>query len=851
MVPHTWPRDNVIARVCSCSGPVFFISKNKIRVIIANIRHLIFKLVIIGLILGFLGGGVGLLWLANLEIPSFESFAERIVSKSTKIYDRTGKILLYDIHDSVKRQVVPFEQISKDIKNATIAIEDDQFYQHGGIQPSAILRALWADLSSASARQGGSTITQQLVKNSLLTKDKSWTRKFKELVLAIKLERQLSKDEILTHYLNEIPYGGSIYGIEEASQTYFSKSASDLTLAESAYLASIPKAPTYYSPYGSHKADLDTRHTVVLKRMADLGFITKEEREKALGEKVTFLPPSKQGIRAPHFVMWVRDYLEEKYGAEALSFRGLKVTTTLDWTLQETAENIIKQYAKDNLAKYQAQNAGLVAIDPKTGEVLVMVGSKDYFNTDDEGNFNITLAHRQPGSSFKPFAYAEAFNKGFAPETTLFDLPTQFDTTCQNNNGNCYQPKNYDGTFRGPISLRNALAQSINIPSIKVLYLAGLQDTLNLAKSMGIQSLGKAGQYGLTLVLGGGEVSLLDMTSAYGVFANEGVRLPYTSILKVEDDTGKVLEEFTPRPREVLPANTARLISDILSDNPARTPIFGASSPLHFPDRPVAAKTGTTNDSKDAWILGYTPSLVAGAWVGNNDNTPMERQAAGWIVAPMWHSFMAEALKNKTVENFTKPAPLNPDLSPVIRGFWQGNKNYFIDKISGKLATEYTPAEQKEERVLTQVHSILYWLDRQNDSQFHLWETPVRNWLATQNLVEQTEANIPTAIDDIHRPEFQPNLIVTSPNSQQVYPANSNIAFTSQYTGHFPLGQLEFFLNDQYLDSVKTAPFNFSFKPSDSANLKEKNTLRVVVRDVVGNRKEISIPLSLTGISEN
>lgn len=787
--------------------------------------------------------------MANVEIPSFDNFTERVVSKSTKIYDRTGKILLYDVHDSIKRQVVPFDQISKNVKNATIAIEDDQFYQHGGVQLTAILRAFLANLGAGAARQGGSTITQQLVKNSLLTKDKSWTRKFKELVLAIKLERQLSKDEILAHYLNEIPYGGSIYGVEEATQTYFGKNASDLTLAEASYLAAMPKAPTYYSPYGSHRQDLDTRHNVVLKRMAELGFITKEEQAIASREKVVFLPPSDYGIKAPHFVMWVRDNLEQKYGGAALNSRGLKVITTLDWPLEEKAENIVRQYAKDNLAKYQAKNAGLVALDPKTGQVLVMVGSKDYFDTAEEGNFNITLAHRQPGSAFKPFAYAEAFNKGFTPETMLFDVQTQFDTTCNDVGGSCYKPRNYDGNFRGPISLRNALAQSINIPSIKVLYLAGLADTLDLAKRMGIESLGNANQYGLTLVLGGGEVSLLDMTSAYGVFANEGVRLPYTAILRVEDDTGKVLEEFSPRPREVLPINTARLISDILSDNEARTPIFGANSPLRFSDRTLAAKTGTTNDSKDAWVLGYTPSLVTGAWVGNNDNTPMEKQAAGWIVAPLWHSFVAEALKDRPVESFTKPEPTSTELPPVMRGFWQGNQSYFTDKISGKLATEYTPPELQAEHVLTQVHSILYWLDRQQDPQFALWETPVRRWAAAQNMKEETDADIPTAIDDVHRPEFQPTLGVSSPDSSHRYPAGSLITFRSRYSGRFPLGQLEFFLNDQYLGSVKSAPFDYSFVPNDSPNLREQNTLRVVVRDVVGNRNDITVPLLLSGIN--
>ncbi|MCC6290659.1 PBP1A family penicillin-binding protein [Candidatus Nomurabacteria bacterium] len=767
------------------------------------------------------------------------------MAKSTKIYDRTGEVLLYDIHDTVKRRVVPLEQISKNVKNATIAIEDDQFYQHGGIQVSAIFRALLANLGAGTKQQGGSTITQQLVKNSLLTQDKSWSRKIKELVLSIRLEKKMSKDEILGHYLNEIPYGGNIYGVEEAAQTYFGKSALDVNLAEAAYLAAIPKAPTFYSPYGQNRDKLDERKDVVLARLAELGFITEAEHRQALAEKVTFSSSTERGIKAPHFVIWVRDYLENKYGIEALNSRGLKVTTTLDWPLQAAAEKIVAETAEENAKKFNAKNAGLVAIDPKTGQVLVMVGSKDYFNTEDEGNFNIILAHRQPGSAFKPFAYAEAFKKNFTPETMLFDLETQFDTACQNG-GNCYKPVNYDNKFRGPMSMREALAQSINIPSIKTLYLAGINDTLALAKNMGITSLGNANQYGLTLVLGGGEVSPLELTSAYGVFANDGNRLPYTSILKVEDDTGRILEEFTPHPREVLEPNIARLISDVLSDNKAKIPSYGANSPLFFPNREVASKTGTTNDYKDAWIVGYTPSLVVGAWAGNNDNTPMEKKVAGLIIVPMWRNFMDVALEKSTVENFPDPEPASTESLPLMRGFWQGSHGYFTDKISGKIATEYTPVELREEHVLTQVHSILYWLDREDDPQFPLWEEPVRRWVSEKGIVEQTDSAIPTAIDDIHRPEFEPKIKILNPSPSEIYAPEQQVTIRGSYVGHFPIGKLEFFLNDQYLGQSERAPFDFTFIPKYTSPLKPVNELRIVAHDSVGNRSEIKAPLSLS-----
>lgn len=808
------------------------------------IRELILKIVLVGVILGLLAGGGLLLWVSTLEMPSFDSFSERVVAKSTKIYDRTGEILLYDVYKDVKRQIVPFENISKNIKNATLAIEDNEFYQHAGVKPFSILRAFLVNLSAGENLQGGSTITQQLVKKALLTDEKLWTRKIKELILSLKLEKQLNKDEILNHYLNEMPYGGSIYGVEEASQAYFGQSAAELGVAESAYLAAMLKAPSYYSPFGKNKDKLDERKNVVINRMAELGFITPEEAAQEKTRKIEFLPKAERGIKAPHFVLWIREYLEEEYGEEALHARGLRVTTTLDWPMQEIAERVVGEYGASNKEQFNANNAALTAIDPKTGQILTMVGSKDYFNAEDDGNFNIALAHRQPGSSFKPFAYAEAFNKGFTPETMLFDLETQFDTSCARG-GNCYKPSNYDDKFRGPMSLREALAQSINIPAIKVLYLAGLRDTLNLAKNMGITSLGNANQYGLTLVLGGGEVSLLDMTSAYSVFANDGIRNPYTNILKIEDDKGNVLEEYAPRPNRVLPENTARLVSNILSDNAARIPSFAPGGPLEFRTQAVAVKTGTTNDYKDAWILGYTPNLAAGAWAGNSNNTPMEKKVAGLIVAPLWRAFMDEALKLVPKEDFPAPEPTNPELLPVLRGYWQGGRGYFIDKISGKLATEYTPPELREEKVLTQVHSILYWLDRRDDAQFPLWEEPIRRWVATQNIREDRDSDIPTEEDDIHGPEKLPRLRVLSPDDKLKYNPEQPISFRFSYQGVYPLASLEFFFNEQYLGSSDQEPFAFSFRPSDYNPAQTRNELRVVAKDNVGNRNTVLVTINL------
>jgi 1A family penicillin-binding protein len=800
--------------------------------------------VIFGLSVALVGFGAILLWLTTIPLPNFDQVDNRLISESTKIYDRTGKVLLYDIHKDVKRRVVAFADIAADLKNATVAIEDSEFYQHHGLKPTAMLRALLVDLVSGQLHQGGSTITQQVIKNTLLTKEKTWVRKLKELVLAPKLEKVKTKEEILTIYLNENPYGGNIYGIEEAAQTYFHKKASELTLAESAYLAALPQAPTYYSPYGSNRAALDARKNLVLSRMAELGFITAEAKELAQKTEVSFFPLSDSSIKAPHFVQYIREQLEEKYGAEALLTEGFNVTTTLDWDLQQKAEAVVKKYVATNITNFNAHNAGLIAINPKTGELLTMVGSADYFDTAADGNFNVTLAHRQPGSAFKPFAYAQAFNKGFTPETALFDVPTQFDTNCATNPAKCYTPGNYDDKFRGPLTMREALAQSINIPSIKTLYLAGIPDTIKLAKNMGITTLTDPTRYGLTLVLGGGEVTLLDLTSAYGVFANDGLRQAPFSISTITNPAGEILYTAPPAaPERVLPEQSARLVSDILSDNVARTPLYGPTSALYFGSRPVAAKTGTTNDYRDTWIVGYTPSLAVGAWAGNNDNSAMEKKVAGLIVAPLWRAFMDQALAGQPIERFTPPLPTDPSLPPVYRGFWQGGQSYFIDKLSGKLATADTPPELKEERVEISIHSILYWLGRTNDPQYELWEGPVEQWALGQNL-NNLWGPAPAATDDLHTPQNKPTISLISPDPKTSYDANQSLTISVNYRGKFAFGELRAFLNDTYLGTANQAPFQISFVPREAgAVVGGNNTLRLVAYDLVRNQTELTSPL--------
>ena len=812
------------------------------------------KLFLIFFIFSLLISGSIFIWISTFRIPDLKSISDRRVTESTKIYDRTGKVLLYDLHKDTKRTIVPFSEISLYAKNAIVTIEDAEFYEHNGVKPIAFLRSALANIKTMSFSQGGSTLTQQVVKNSVLTTEKKITRKLKEWVLAYKLEQVMTKEEILNLYLNEAPYGGNIYGIEEASLAFFGKNAKDLNLVESAYLTAIPQAPTYYSPYGNNRDGLETRKNLVLSQMLKNGFISEKEYLSSSKIELEFIPRSETGILAPHFVMFIKEYLEQKYG-EKVSEEGYKVITSLDYDLQEKAEQIANKYALENTEKFNAENAAIVAIDAQTGQILVMVGSRNYFDKDIDGNFNITLAHRQPGSAFKPFVYATAFNKGYTPETVVFDLETEFSTECNSDSTpilkgdeyKCYSPVNYDGIFRGPVSLRDALAQSINVPAIKTLYLAGLNDSLKTAKDLGIKSLIDVNQYGLTLVLGGGEVSLLDITTAYSGFANKGMVNNYTGILKIEKDE-KIIESFHATPKEVLPKQTALMITDILSDNVARTPAFGTNSPLYFNGKDVASKTGTTNDYKDAWIIGYTPTIAVGAWAGNNDNTSMEKKVAGFVVAPMWHEFVSKVLQKYPDEKFEKPEKLPLDeMKPIFRGLWLGGKTYVIDKMSKKLATEYTPESLREEVIVQDIHSILYWVDKknpqgikpeypENDFQFDSWEYRVDEWVLKNNFGTTTVENIPTEFDDIHKPEFYPQFVIVNPNNLLTYNKYQKINIKiNNVSNHFPISKIDYYINGIFIGSSHNQS-TFSFIPNDIRDIKTENNLKVIIYDNVLNK---------------
>lgn len=773
----------------------------------------------------FLGGLIPLAALSfyfSLELPSVDQIISRQVPESSKIYDRTGEILLYEISNGQKRTAIPLSEIPDYLKNATISIEDAGFYEEPGFSIRGILRALFVNLRSREVVQGGSSITQQLAKNAFLSPEQKISRKIKELLLAIRLTRHLTKDEILELYLNEIPYGPTLYGVEAASQAYFEKSVSELTLGESATLASLPKAPSYYSPWGTHRDELLARQKLVLKRTRDEGKIAAEEYQSALDEKITFANRN-EGIKAPHFVIAVQDYLVSKYGEDLVGVGGLRVTTTLNWDLQQLGERVVAEGAVKNEESYGGKNAALVTEDPKTGQILAMVGSRNYFETEIDGNFNVaTQGLRQPGSALKPFVYLTAFKKGYTPDTVIFDVPTEFDTT--GNEEKSYHPENFDDQFRGPVSFRRALAQSINVPAVKVLYLSSIEDSLETARDFGITTLNDPRRYGLSLVLGGGEVKLIDMISAYSALSQDGIAHPQTMILKIENGGGEILEEYKESSKKVTDREYPILINDILSDVTARSGLY--SSSLHLtqvPGHDIALKTGTSNDYRDAWVFGYTPSLVTGVWAGNNDNQPMQRQGSSILAAlPIWDAFMEEALKEYEPEPFTRPEPITAQ-KPILAG------NY---PVSGE------------------THSILYYVDRKNptgsppqnpqkDPQFENWESAVLAWTsenpsAANNFNQGTPSLSPS-------PSSRPQITIFKPLAGEFF--QGPIQIQAQLIAASDIQKINVYLNSalaqRFEGSVGTNYIlNWQLAPT---NPKPQNILEIEAITADGAKNKASV----------
>ncbi|MFA9262126.1 MAG: transglycosylase domain-containing protein [Undibacterium sp.] len=652
------------------------------------------------LTLGLVVGGFSIYYFDASDALNLD---EHPLAETSVIYDRTGKEILYQIYGEENRRVIGHDDIPESVRLATVAAEDAHFFTHPGIDVLAIVRAAIVNVRNQGISQGASTITQQLARALFLSREKTWVRKVREIILAIKIEKSLSKEEILDLYLNTVPYGSNAYGIEAASQTFFGKPAKDLTLDEATLLSALPNAPTLYSPYGKSQKELVARKELILNKMRELEFIKPDTYESAMATKtLEKIIPIERRIQAPHFVFFVLEKLKKEYGLEELQTKGYNIYTTIDLDLQKKAEVIVADGVKKNLAR-GASNGAMVALTPKNGEILAMVGSRDYFDTKIDGQVNVAIEKRQPGSTFKPFAYATAFTKGFAPETRIYDVPINFGP---DGTGTDYIPNNYDGKFRGLLTMRESLSQSLNIPAVSTLYLAGIPDTIALATSLGITTLTEPSRYGLALVLGGAEVKLIDLTSAFGVFGQEGKRVPADGILRVVDREDRDVYKRTTNPDTVLSANVAREISSILSDNAARTPVFGPSSPIAFPKGTgVAAKTGTTQNFRDAWTVGYTQDVALGVWTGNNDNTQMETGADGiYMAAPMWRSMMDKLIERYPPTPFTNYA----NEAGAIEGADPNNifgepKIVYYDKKTGKKISESKAKKKRQSEVETRI----------------------------------------------------------------------------------------------------------------------------------------------------
>lgn len=572
---------------------------------------------------------------------------------STKIYDRHGT-LLYEIYDDQNRTPIQLANLPTYVKQATISIEDQNFYRHHGFDTGGILRALYKT-ATGQRLEGGSTITQQLVKVALLTPERTVSRKIKEAILTVATEILYTKDQILEMYLNHIPYGGTAYGIESAAHRFFNKNAADLTLAETTLLAGLPQAPSRYSPFLSPDG-AKSRQSQVIDRMISDGYLTAELGATTKNTELVYSHPGTD-IRAPHFVMYVRQLIEDTYGLKQVGSGGLRVTTTLDLDLQDAAQSSLSAELKQ-LHRLKISNGAALVTNPGSGEILAMIGSYDYFSDTIDGKVNVTTSLRQPGSSIKPLNYALGLEtRVITPSTMLLDTPICFESVGQPN----YCPKNYDNSFRGLTQIRFALGNSLNIPAVKVLALNGVGNFINFAHKLGINSWENPQNYGLSLTLGGGEVTMLEMATAFGVFANTGIKVPLQPILKVETFDGRILYEFHPEDAlrsgdRVLSEDTAFLISHILSDNNARAGAFGANSVLNIPGKTVSVKTGTTNNLRDNWTIGYTPTRLVATWVGNNDNTPMSYVASGVTGAsPIWQKIMRYSLRDITTPGLTRP----------------------------------------------------------------------------------------------------------------------------------------------------------------------------------------------------
>ncbi len=639
------------------------------------------KYVFVGLIFSFIFLFLPMLFLLFVaELPNPYSLSANYIPKTTKIYDRNGE-LLYEIFANQNRTIVRLFDIPLSVRNATIAIEDKDFYTHPGFDVRGIARAFVSNIQKKGL-QGGSTITQQLIKSAFFSSEPSIVRKVKELVLAFWAERVYTKDQILELYFNYVPYGGTAWGVESASEIYFGKHVSELDLGEAAFLAGLPRAPSVYSPYVGNGTLWKKRQKEVLDAMVKQGYITQDQSDLAYAQELNFKTPE-VSLKAPHFVMYVRNELIKRYGITDVERGGLQVKTSLDIKTQQQAESIVLNEV-ENDQYLNIHNGAALITNPSNGDILAMVGSKNYFDNTTSGNVNITTSLRQPGSTIKVITYTLALKSGYTEATILDDSPFVI-----SNQWETYAPVNYDGVFHGKVPIRTAFANSFNIPAVRMAQKLGVDSIVSFGKEMGITSWGNPSQYGLSITLGGAEVKMTDLATAYGVIANSGQRVDLDPILEVKDSNGKIVYAKTPQPQRVVDTGVAFIISDILADNNARTIEFGQNSPLVVPGKRVSVKTGTTDNKRDNWTVGFTKDLLVATWVGNNDNTPMSQALASGITgaAPIWNKIMSGLLNNGEA---TSSAFIPPD---IIKKSCLGQDRYFVRGTENSVSCFYpTPS---------------------------------------------------------------------------------------------------------------------------------------------------------------
>lgn len=764
------------------------------------------------LILGIIGTVILFSYYAR-ELPSPDNIVRR-EGFSTKIFDRNNK-LLYDVYSGEKRTPVAITQIPQSLQQATVAIEDKNFYNNQGFDPLTPLRIIW-NLIIKGRIVGGSGLTQQLVKNVLLTPEQTPIRKLKEFILAIQIDRKYTKDQILQMYLNEAPYGGPVWGVATAAETYFGKSVTELSLAESVIIAGLPQAPSSYSPYNGNL--YIGRANDVLRRMREDGYINKSQETEAVNQikQIKFATES-GNIKAAHFVFYVKSLLEKKYGQKTVEQGGLKVITTLDLDLQRAAEQIIKEEI-DKVKYLNITNGAAVVLDPKTGQILAMVGSRGWADPDYDGKFNVTTASRQPGSSIKPIVYLAGLRKGFTASTLLMDTKTSFPGGDKPE----YVPENYDGKFRGPILMRDALGNSINVPAVKMLSMVGIRDTLQLAYSMGLSTLEPTkenlSRLGLSMALGGGEVKLLDMAATYDSFANGGKKTEAVGILEVRDSNDKVLEKWQPVSLpQIIDPGEAFIISSILSDPNARLITFGSRSAINIADRAVAVKTGTTNDKRDNWTIGWTPAIMVGVWVGNNNNSAMKELSSGVSgAAPIWRRILLQAFTKVPNESFVKP-------DNVV--------SMDVDKISGYQAHDNFDARQEyfvsgtQPDGVDQVHKLVricdgsmkeYFFFREKDpfavDGVNKWQIGIDGWLK-----DQADQRYHPSADGGAACGNQIWLTVKEPGDGSRI-NNNDVKIAVDISSSKPIQKTEFLVDGALKDTVTTSPWETTINMSDGSH---------------------------------